>query len=249
MAVWRVHKVMTVDVISAPDDASIAEIAAILAEHRITAVPIVNAFDLVVGILSWTDLHHMIDPADKAGGGLLSRDRATEFRWPEKAAIEVMSAPPFTVRPDASLAAAGRLMHTHNIGRLLVTDRPGRLIGIVTRRDLLKVHARLDAVIRQEVTHRILRQTMMIEPRSVQVAVDDGVVMLTGHLGRKSTALVAVGLTEAVAGVTRVIDRLSFDTDDIVGAPAPAPPDDDPVDDWWTGRRPDDEETGDAAAR
>ena len=103
-------------------------------------------------------------------------------------------------------------MHRHNVGRLLVTDRANRLIGIVTRRDLLRVHARLDAVITDEVAQRILRRTLMIEPGSVKVAVDDGVVTLTGRTGHKSTALAAVGLTEAVAGVTGVVDRLAFDT-------------------------------------
>ena len=131
-------------------------------------------------------------------------------------------------------------MHHHNIGRLLVTDRERRLLGIVTRRDLVKVHARLDAVIRDEVARRILRRILMIEPDSVQVTVDDGVVTLTGPTGRKSTALAVVGLTGAVAGVTGVVDRLTFDTDDTVRAPAPRAAEHDPLDGWWVGRRQDD---------
>ncbi len=158
-----------------------------------------------------------------------------------------MSAPPVTVAPTASLAAAGRLMHHHNVGRLLVTDRDRRLLGIVTRRDLLRVHARLDAVIRDEVARRILRRILMIEPDSVQVTVDDGVVTLTGRTGRKSTALAAVGLTEAVAGVTGVVDGLTFDTDDTVRAPAPRAAAHDPLDGWWVGRRQDDQVRSPAA--
>jgi hypothetical protein len=156
-------------------------------------------------------------------------------------AVQVMSAPPVTVEPDASLPAAGRLMHHHNIGRLLVTDPERRLLGIVTRRDLLRVHARLDAVIRDQVARRILRRILMIQPDSVQVTVDDGVVTLTGRTGRKSTALAAVGLTEAVAGVTRVVDRLTFDTDKPIRALAPPAAAHDPMDGWWAGRRPEDQ--------
>jgi CBS domain-containing protein len=249
MSYWPIRNVMTTDVITASGEASVAEVAAILAERRISAVPIVDRFDVVVGLVSWTDLHRTIDPAqadDDARGRWLRRDRPAEVRWPDQTATEVMSAPPVTVRPDASLSAAGRLMHRHNVGRLLVTDHAGRLAGIVTRRDLLRVHARLDAVIRDEVAHRILRRTLLIEPGSVQVAVEDGVVGLTGRTGRKSTALAAVALTEAVAGVTEVVDRLTFDTDDTVPAPAPRPPAHDAMHGWWLGRRHDNHASRDA---
>jgi CBS domain-containing protein len=244
MSHWPIRNLMTTDVITAPDDTPVAEVAAILAERRISAVPIVDRFDVVIGVVSWTDLHRTIDPADRddnAPRGRLRRDRPAEVRWPDLAAREVMSAPPVTIRPDASLSAAGRLMHHHDIGRLLVTDRERRLLGIVTRRDLLKVHGRLDAVIRDEVVRRILRRTLKIKPDRVQVTVDDGVVTLTGRTGRRSTTLAAVGLTEAVAGVTRVVDRLTFDTDDTIGAPIPRAAVHDPLDGWWVGRREDDQ--------
>ena len=237
---WPIRNVMTTEVITAAADTPAAEIATILAERRISAVPIVDPFDVVLGVVSWTDLLRTMNPAerdDNARGGWWRRAQPAEVRWPDRTATEVMSAPPVTVGPDESVAAAGRLMHHHNIGRLLVTDHAGRLLGIVTRRDLLKVHARLDEVIRDEVTHRILRRSLMIEPGSVQVAVDDGVVTLTGRTGRRSIALAAVGLTEAVAGVTRVVDRLTFDTDDTVRPVPPRPPAPHPMHGWWVGRR------------
>jgi CBS domain-containing protein len=223
----RVRDVMTTDVITASDDASVAEIAAILAGRRISAVPVVDRFDVVIGVVSWTDLHHTIEtgaPDGDADRGWLRRRRSRRLRWPTRAATDVMSAPPVTIGPDASLSAAGRVMHHRKVGRLLVVDRAGRLVGIVTRVDLLKIHDRLDAVIRDEVMQRILRRTLMIEPGAVQVAVDDGLVTLAGRTERKSTALAAVGLTEAVAGVTGVVDRLTVDTDDTAPPPAPRPP-------------------------
>jgi hypothetical protein len=98
----------------------------------------------------------------------------------------------------------------------------------------LKIHDRLDAVIRDEAMQRILRRTLMIEPGAVQVAVDDGLVTLTGRTERKSTALAAVGLTEAVAGVTGVVDPLTVDTDDTAPAVS-TPPARDPLRGWWIG--------------
>jgi CBS-domain-containing membrane protein len=148
-----------------------------------------------------------------------------------------MSAPALTVGADASLPAAARVMHRRGVGRLLVVDRDGRLRGIVTRSDLIKVHARLDAVIRDEVLQRVLHGTLMIRPGAVQATVDDGGVTLTGRTTRRSTAVAAVRLTEAVPGVTDVVDQLAFDIDDTVAA---APPRRaiarHPLHGWWIGR-------------
>src|SRR5436305_1412560 len=67
--------------------------------------------------------------------------------------------------------------------------------------------------------------------------VDDGLVTLSGRTDRKSTAQAAVGLTEAVPGVTGVVDRLTFDTDDTVATPAERPSATDPLLGWRIGRR------------
>jgi CBS domain-containing protein len=241
MPQWQVRDVLVADVITAPTRASVAEIASMLAERRISAVPIVDEFDVVVGVVSWVDLRDKLDigePDAAVDSGWLRRWMPARFRWPDATAIDVMSAPPVTIRPDASVAAAARLMHQRKVGRLLVVDGTGRLVGIVTRRDLFKVHARLDAVIRDDVMQQVLRRTLMIEPGAVRASVDDGLVTLSGRTGRKTTALAAVGLTEAIPGVTGVVDRLSFDTDDTAAAPAGPPPASDPLRDWRIGRRP-----------
>lgn len=147
MPQWRVRNMMVTDVITAPHDASVAEIAAVLAGRRISAVPIVDRFDVVIGVVSWADLHDKIDigePDGIAHGWWLRRWRPPRLRWPDAAATDVLSAPPVTIGPDASLPAAGLLMHHRKVGRLLVVDGEGRLMGLVTRDDLLKTTASLD---------------------------------------------------------------------------------------------------------
>jgi CBS-domain-containing membrane protein len=212
----------------------------LLAGRRISAVPIVDEFDVVVGVVSWTDLRDKLEigePDATVHDGWLRRWMPPRVRWPVAAAIDVMSAPAVTVRPDASLAAAARLMYQKKVGRLLVVDENGRLVGIVSQRDLFKVHARLDAVIRDEVTQQVLRRTLMIEPGTVRAGVEDGLVTLSGRTARKSTAQAAVGLTEAVPGVTGVVDRLRFDTDGTVAAPPARHSAVDPLLGWRIGRR------------
>jgi hypothetical protein len=130
-------------------------------------------------------------------------------------------------------------MYRSEVGRLLVVDGDNRLRGIVTRSDLLKVHARLDAVIRDEVSHQVLRRTRTIPPGVVQASVDGGVVTLTGHTARKTTAVAASRLTETVPGVIDVVDQLTFDLDDTVtAAPARQSVEHDPLLGWRIGRFP-----------
>jgi CBS domain-containing protein len=230
---------MATEVIVVGDDASFAEVAAVLAASRISAVPVVDRFDAVVGVVSWTDLRDKVDigePRDPRRGWL-RRWVPSRPRWPGGTASDVMSAPAVTVGPDASVQAAARVMYRRNVGRLVVVD-DGRVRGIVTRSDLLKVHRRLDAVIRDEVIQQVLRRTLTIEPAAVRATVDDGVVTLTGRTGRKTTAVAAVRLTAAVTGVTDVIDEIAFNIDDTVAVEARTEVvDEDPLRGWWIGRR------------
>lgn len=219
MPQWRVRDVMTTQVVTARDDTPVADIAALLTGHSVGAVPIVDRFAVVVGVVSWTDLQgeaNLDELADSVGGRRWRRRIPAVLRWSERTAAQVMSAPPVSIGPSVSLPAAGRTMYRRNVGRLLVVDTTGRLRGIVTRKDLLKVYARLDTVIRDEVMQRVLRRTLLVEPGSVRVTVDDGVVTLVGRVPRKTTAVAAVQLTEAVEGVTEVVDRLTCDLDDTV---------------------------------
>ena len=133
---WPIRNVMTTDVITASDHALVAEVANLLAERRISAVPIVNQFDVVVGVVSWTDLLRAIEPAeqdDTARGGWLRRSRPGEVRWPIWPAAKVMSAPPVTVGPDASLSTAfsTRRASSHRVGD---GDRDGWSTGCLSPR-------------------------------------------------------------------------------------------------------------------
>ncbi|WP_328475092.1 CBS domain-containing protein [Actinoplanes sp. NBC_00393] len=211
MRQWQVRDVMTTDVITASGDASVAEIVTLLTERRISAVPITDSFDVVLGVVSWTDLHEKIELGGEGGSrtGWRRRWTAPLLQWPHGTAAEVMSAPPLTIEAGAPLAAAARMMRRGDVGRLLVVDDESRLLGIVTRSDLLKMHDRLDAVIRDEVVHRVLGDTLRIPADTIQVAVDDGVVTLTRRAGWRGSAGTAIALSAAVPGVTGVVDRLT----------------------------------------
>jgi CBS-domain-containing membrane protein len=120
MTTWRVQDVMTTEVITAPGTASVAEIVALLIDLRITAVPVIDRFDVVLGVVSWTDLRRKIDvgaPGRESRAGRWRRRVPPPVRWPEGTARQVMSAPALTVGADSRGPTAGP-------GRQPVTGSP-----------------------------------------------------------------------------------------------------------------------------
>ena len=170
-------------------------------------MPIVGDGDRVLGVVSAADLLPKV----------AARERAARGRYVAKAAAgfagQVMTARPFTIAADASLAEAAATMQTRKLGRLLVTDQAGRLRGVVSRTDLLRPMARPDAAIRDDVIEHV-RQVLWIDPIQVQVHVDGGVVTLTGAVGRRSTAAIVARLAGEVPGAVTVVDRIRYDFDD-----------------------------------
>jgi CBS domain-containing protein len=89
-------------------------------------------------------------------------------------AAELMAAPVLTVPLGASVADAVRLMVRLDVKHLPVMDARGRLAGIVTRSELLKVFLRPDPAIRWEVDHDVVRGKLGIAAGEIQVEVRDG---------------------------------------------------------------------------
>ncbi|MFC9590536.1 CBS domain-containing protein [Streptomyces sp. NPDC056944] len=188
----KVGGLMTDDVVSAVPAASFREVAKMLAEHDISGVPVVDEDDRVVGVVSESDL--------------LARDELT--------ARDLMTTPAVTVHAEETVADAARLMVRRGVERLPVVDEEERLVGIVTRRDLLCVYLRPDTEIRHSIREDVLADAMDLPGDAVDVHVLDGVVTLGGRVRRRSQALMLVGLAERVDGVVAVVDQLSFQEDD-----------------------------------
>ena len=123
-----------------------------------------------------------------------------------------MTSPAVTIGPDATVYAAARLMTERQVGRLPVTDEDGKLVGIVSRRDLISVFLRADADIAADI-RRVLDDILLARPGEADVSVCNGIVTLTGTLDPKAgphgdLIPVAVRLMWNVDGVVDVVDRL-----------------------------------------
>jgi CBS domain-containing protein len=216
MKTWNVDDVMTKAVVSVPRTASYRSLVDLLITKRFSAVPVVDDFHRVTGVVSEADLLRKIEYAGKEAPRLFEgrRRRGERAKALAGTAVDLMSAPPVVALTGTTIAAAARLMDTEQVKRLPVVDDLGRLVGIVTRGDLLKVHLRPDDEIRQEVTTGVLGRHLVDEVDQVAVEVAEGVVTLTGRVDRWSTVDLAARLTRQVAGVVEVIEKVEFDLDD-----------------------------------
>lgn len=212
-----VQDVMTRTVVVVNESALFKDVVRLMLEYRVSALPVVDADGLLAGIVSEGDLILKEDPSLERPVHLLERRRHRVER--EKAAgliaRELMTTPVVAVAPAATLGEAARLMHDKGIKRLPVVDGDGRVLGIVSRRDLLKVFLRDDHEIYDEITEDVIRRTLWIDPTTIRVVVRDGVVALDGQLERRSLVPVLVGLVEGVEGVIGVEEHLTYLEDDI----------------------------------
>lgn len=223
MITRKVRDVMTSNVVIATDATRFKDIVRRMSEHEVSALPVVGADRRLVGIVTEGDLlpKEATDPEASRRRHLFGSRRKLAMKAAGLVASQLMTTPVFTVGPDASLRDAARLMQERKVKRLPVLDQDGRVIGIVSRADLLKVFLRPDAEIADEVDRVVLSRTLSLEPGTVKATVRDGVVRLEGLVERRSMLPLVIGLVEGVDGVVGVEDHLRYQVDD---AARPSPP-------------------------
>jgi CBS domain-containing protein len=192
-------------------------VADFLVRGRIGVVPVLTPQGRVAGVVAEGDLLRKEqlrrDPEGRHSMHLpyrIRRDIATA-----ETARELMDRYPATVPAATSVAEAARLMDRHQSRFLLVTGEDGKLLGVVTARDLLRVFLRPDAAIKTEISRDVLSRYLGTNPVLVKVDVIDGVVRLTGELERKSILAAALRAVRAVDGVIDVEAQLGYAIDDI----------------------------------
>lgn len=207
-----VADVMTREVVTATPDTPFKQLEQLMAEHRISAIPVVDAEGVTVGVVSEADLLLKTE-AEEGGLGWSPGSRQRDSRAHAQTAGGLMSSPALTIDPDAPLAAAARLMRKGSVKRLPVVDS-GRLVGIVSRADVLKSYLRSDAEILDDVVEGVIKGSMWLDPKTLDVEVDDGVVRMRGEVDRRSEVEILDRLALAVEGVVGVESSVSFRFDD-----------------------------------
>jgi CBS-domain-containing membrane protein len=177
-----VRDVMSARPVWVNETTSFKEIAAGLREHRVSAFPVLDADGKITGVVSEADMLAK-EALDSGPGGVRGRI-ASLVRHTERAkaagvmAAELMTSPAVTVTGDDTVEHAARLMRDRRVKRLPVIDAGGRLVGIISRIDVLAAFDRADEEIRAEIMSQVISGRS--EPSQYSVIVKDGVVTLEG---------------------------------------------------------------------
>lgn len=218
---WTVRDVMSEDVLTATVDTPFKILVEQLLLGGVSGLPVLDE-GRVVGLVSEADLvvreeqgpgsavlrwaRHLSRLAAERDSVALERELAELDKAVGRTAGDLMTSPAITIGPDASLAAAAGQMRRYDLKRLPVVDAAGRLVGIVSRADLLKVFLRTDGAIQQAA--RDVLDIVLAEPEAVTVSVIEGIVTLDGEVEAQPEAEAAVMRIEALPGVVGVEDHL-----------------------------------------
>jgi len=207
----RVKDVMTKDVVSVRETAGYKDIVAVMRELQISAFPVLDEEDHLVGVVSEADLLLKEVGEGALGGYLISTGRRGErAKATGSTAADLMSRPAVTIGPDDSVAGAARLMHDRHLKRLPVTDDEGRVVGIVSRVDVLSVFDRPDSEIRDEVIKNVILGEFALDPVATSVTVSSGVVTISGPVESRAVAHELIAALRHAEGVVGVRSRLSY---------------------------------------
>lgn len=216
----KVRDVMTRDVIAVRPETPLKEVARLMTTYGVSGVPVIDETGGVLGIVSEADflikgrgpegehkgrLARILGQASAPAGALAKVEAST--------AGAMMTSPATTIDPDASLRYAAALMVERSVNRLPVV-RADRLVGIVTRADLVRAYLRPDGELRRMIRDEIVLRTLWISPDAVDVDVVEGVVKLAGTLDRRSTAESLERLVARLDGVVAVESELHWQADD-----------------------------------
>jgi len=215
--------VMVRDVVTVHADTEVADAVKLLAEHDISALPVVDDGGRLIGIISEADLLHRAEiGTEKHRAWLLesltaASTLAEEFAKSHgKKVGEVMTEGVVTASEDTPLAEIASLFERKRIKRVPIV-REGKVVGIVSRTNLvqalasavgaLKASQNGDRRIRDELLSRLAGQHWT-DFGSRNVTVEGGIVHLWGLISNEAERKALLALAEGVPGVRRVSDEM-----------------------------------------
>jgi CBS domain-containing protein len=210
----RVEDVMTTEVCTVRPETPLKDAAELLAGRRISGLPVVDPENHVLGVLSEGDILFK-EKGSPQHRGFLERWLTLplpelEAKLASRTVAESMSAPAATIGPRRPLTQAANAMIDGGVNRLPVVDDDGKLIGIVTRADLVRAFVRSDEEIAEEIREDVLRRVLWLDPALIEVVVERGEVRLAGQAESKSDAELIPAVVQGVPGVVSVLSKLRW---------------------------------------
>lgn len=199
---------MTRRVVSVREHATFKGMADMLRRTRISAFPVLDSHDRVVGVVSEADL--LVKEAVQATGTSLMaalRHVHEDDKASGVTAADLMTRPAITIGPDAPVADAARIMYDRRVKRLPVVNAAGHLLGIISRVDVLAVFSRADSEIREEILSRVIPGHAPSSLAGFEVSVQDGIATIAGPLPDAQARRAILDAVRHVQGVVAVRDR------------------------------------------
>jgi CBS domain-containing protein len=212
----KVDDLMTRDVVTVPPGATLKDAARLLVEHRVSGLPVVDNEDHVLGVVTEADvLRKEADELPPSPLAWLTGFDVEVDRSKLEARLvgEAMTTPALTIEAHRPVSLAARRMIERGVGRLPVVE-DGKLVGIVTRADLVRAFVRSDAEIAREIREDVVVLRLQLDEHSVQVEVDNGEVTLTGTIDSRAGAHLLETLVSKVPGVVGVDSKLARTDED-----------------------------------
>lgn len=205
-----VRDLMSTDVVAVGPTTSIRDAARLMYRYRVSGLPVVDHEDHVLGIVTEGDFLQM------------EIERIESGQNPEEVR-SVMSKSVKTIPPEMDVMGAARFMQDQQVKRLIVAE-DGKMVGIISRFDIVAAFTRPDDLIEDEIREDLIRRVLFVDPETVEVSVSNGVVRFVGKIGTRTEARLVEELARRLDGVVDVANDLTWridDTDDPAGSPDP----------------------------
>jgi CBS-domain-containing membrane protein len=198
----QVVDLMTTDVITVSSETGIRDAARLMFRNRVSGLPVTNADGVLTGIITEADFLRL---------EVERQEGVTAFG---ETVGDVMSPGVVTTGPDTEIYDAAKMMTFQDIKRLPVVDDDSRLLGIISRADIVSVFTRPDDVIEDEIREDLIRRVLFIDPDQLDVSVTNGVVTFVGEVGTRNEARLLSELASRLDGVLHVESQVAWRYDD-----------------------------------
>ena len=206
---------MTRRVVTASPETTFKDAVGLLESNRVSGLPVVDRTGKLVGIVSEGDLLNKAEKREPDAYILESRrHRLDRSRAAALNVASAMSQEVACVRPESPIAFAAREMHTRGFKRLPVVDADGRLVGIVSRGDLLKVFLRSDTELETEIRQLLDHAERTLGASGLDVLVAGGIVQLEGAFKSKNQLEATIRAVAGVDGVVGIRNRMVYERED-----------------------------------
>jgi CBS domain-containing protein len=219
MSHQKIKHVMSTDVTTVREDTPFKDVVRALEQRDISAAPVVDVAGHVLGVVSQADL--LVKQGAQEQDWTRSpmtwwRRRRDARRASATTAGRLMTTPVVTITANSTVVRAARELNRYNIKRLPVVDADGKLVGVVSCKDLLSLFLRKDEDIRADIIENVFERGigMVVNPSTVRVTVHDGRVELDGQLDMKSLLPLVEQVAQHIDGVVDVTMSMTYRTED-----------------------------------